>query len=454
MASKYKNVFDNKALRKLILPLILEQALAITVGMADAMMVSSAGEAAISGVSLVDMLNNLFIGLLASFATGGAVVTSQFIGAGKPQEACRSAKQLVWSVTGITIILTAVILIVRYPMLRLFFGTVEDDVMDACLTYLIITAISFPFLALYNSGAALFRSMGNSAVTFKISVLMNIINVCGNAIGIYVLKMGVAGVAVPSLISRAVASIIIIYLLKNQNLQIHIEKGMFKPDRSVIGKIFYIGVPSGIENAIFQLGRVIVVSVIAHFGTVQIAANGVANSLDSMGCIVGQAMNLAMITVIGQCVGARDEKQIKYYTGKLLIITYAASTALNGVILLFLNQILRLFSISPETTELAYTLVMIHNGFAIFMWPVAFVLPNMLRACNDVTYTMVVSIASMFIFRIGLSYVLGIGFGMGAIGVWLAMVVDWIARLTAFVIRVKNEKWKEKCGLKFSSAEA
>lgn len=440
-------MFDNKALRKLILPLVLEQALAITVGMADAMMVSSAGEAAISGVSLVDMLNNLFIGLLAAFATGGAVVTSQFIGAGKQKDACKSAKQLVWSVTFITIILTVIIIVVRYPMLRLFFGAVEDDVMQACLTYLIITALSFPFLALYNSGAALFRSMGNSAITFKISVLMNIINIVGNAIGIYVLKMGVAGVAVPSLISRAVASIIIIALLKNPKLEIYIENGTFKPDRAVIRKIFYIGIPSGIENAIFQLGRVLVVSIIAGFGTVQIAANGVANSLDAMGCIVGQAMNLAMITVIGQCVGARDEKQIKYYTKKLLLITYGLSTALNGVILLSLHQILRLFSISPETTDLAYKLVMIHNGFAILMWPVAFVLPNMLRACNDVTYTMVVSIASMFLFRIGLSYVLGIIFGMGAIGVWLAMVVDWTARLTLFILRVWRGKWKSKCGL-------
>lgn len=447
-------MFDNKALRKLILPLVLEQTLAITVGMADAMMVSSAGEAAISGVSLVDMLNNLFIGLLAAFATGGAVVTSQFIGAGKQKDACRSAKQLVYSVTGITIAMTALILVVRYPMLRLFFGAVEDDVMDACLTYLIITALSFPFLALYNSGAALFRSMGNSAITFKISVLMNIINVVGNAVGIYVFKMGVAGVAIPSLISRAVASVIITALLKNPELLIHIEKGRFVPDKFVIKKIFYIGIPSGIENAIFQLGRVIVVSVIAQFGTVQIAANGVANTLDSMGCIVGQAMNLAMITVIGQCVGARDEKQVKYYTKKLLIITYILSTALNSVILLTLNLTLKLFAISPETTALAYKLVMIHNGFAIVMWPVAFVLPNMLRACNDVTYTMVVSIASMFLFRIGLSYVLGIHFGMGAIGVWLAMVVDWTARLTAFLIRVWSGKWKSKCGLNSVAAES
>lgn len=446
-------LFDNKALKKLILPLVLEQALAITVGMADSIMVSSAGEAAISGVSLVDMLNNLFIGILAAFATGGAVVTSQFIGAGKQKDANKSAKQLAWSVTFLTSILTILILVFRNPLLRLFFGTVEEDVMKACLTYLIITALSFPFLALYNCGAAVFRSMGNSGITFKVSILMNIINVVGNAVGIYILKMGVAGVAVPSLISRAVASIVIIALVKNPELEVYIEKGRFIPDWFLIRKIFYIGVPSGVESAIFQLGRVIVVSVIAGFGTVQIAANGVANSLDSMGCITGLAMNLAMITVIGQCVGARDEAQVKFFTKKLLLITYVAGAISNLAIVLPLNPILKLYALSPETTAVAYKLVMIHCVFGIFMWPVAFVLPNMLRACNDVTYTMTVSIASMFLCRIGLSFIFGRTFGMGAVGVWYAMIVDWVIRLTAFILRYLSGKWKDKCGLTSSSAE-
>lgn len=410
-------------------------------------MVASAGEAAISGVSLVDMLNNLFISLLAAFATGGAVVTSQLIGAKRREEGCNAAKQLVWSVTILTVFLTALVIILRYPLIKLLFGSVEQDVMDACITYLWITALSFPFLALYNCGAALFRAMGNSGITFKVSIMMNIINVVGNAIGIFVLHMGVAGVAVPSLISRAVASIVITVLLKNPNLMIFIKKGRFKPDYSLIRKIFYIGIPSGVEGAIFQLGRVLVVSIIAGFGTVQIAANGVANSLDSMGCIVGQAMNLAMIAVIGRCVGARDEEQIKYYTKKLLIITYIATAALNIFILGLLNPILSLYGLGAETTALAYTLVMIHNGFAVFMWPVAFVLPNMLRACNDVTFTMVLSIASMFIFRIGLSIIFGKYMGMGAIGVWIGMVVDWVFRLSGFIWRALSGAWKKKCGL-------
>ena len=216
-------------------------------------------------------------------------------------------------------------------------------------------------------------------------------------------------------------------------------------EMDVIKRILYIGIPSGIENGIFQLGRVLVVSIISGFGTIQIAANGVANNLDAMGCIIGQAMSLAMITVIGQCVGAQDEKQIRYYTRKLMTIAYVATIILNSIILIFLNPILSLYGLSQETTRLAYILVMIHNGCAMLMWPAGFVLPNMLRACNDVKFTMVVSIFSMFTFRIGFSYLIGVQMGMGAIGVWIAMVIDWIFRIMFFVGRYLSGKWKKLC---------
>ena len=226
---------------------------------------------------------------------------------------------------------------------------------------------------------------------------------------------------------------------------VHFVKEKFRVEWDVIKKILYIGIPSGIENGIFQLGRVLVVSIISGFGTVQIAANGVANNLDSMGCIVGQAVSLAMITVIGQCVGAQDEKQIRYYTKKLLLIAYTATAILNTIILLCLNPILSLYGLSAETTRLAYILVMIHDGCAIFMWPAGFVLPNMLRACNDVKFTMIVSIFSMFTFRIGFSYLIGVQMGMGAIGVWIAMVIDWVFRITLFVGRYLSGRWKKLC---------
>lgn len=440
-------LFSKKDLRKLIIPLILEQTLAITVGMADTMMISSAGEAAVSGVSLVDMFNNLIISVLAALATGGAVVTSQCIGAGRREEACRSARQLVFTEAAITIGISVLVLLFHRQILGLFFGQIEADVMQNAIIYLIISVFSFPLLAVYDSCAALYRSMGNAQITLKISLLMNVINVVGNAIGVYVLKLGVAGVAIPSLVSRGVAGVVLFTILHNPDNLVFLARGKFKVDATIVKRILFIGIPSGIENGIFQLGRVLVVSIIAAFGTSQIAANGVANSLDSMGCIVGQAMSLAMITVIGRCVGAGEEGQVRYYTKKLLGETYFYTAVINSIILLLLPWILQIYGLGEETTRLSYILVMIHDGMAIFLWPASFVLPNMLRACNDVKYTMVVSIFSMITFRIGFSYVFGVHMGWMAVGVWAAMVIDWVFRVLCFVGRYLAGTWRKKCGL-------
>jgi len=440
-------LFSKKDLRKLIIPLILEQTLAITVGMADTMMISSAGEAAVSGVSLVDMFNNLIISVLAALATGGAVVTSQCIGAGRREEACRSARQLVFTEAAITIGISVLVLLFHRQILGLFFGQIEADVMQNAIIYLIISVFSFPLLAVYDSCAALYRSMGNAQITLKISLLMNVINVVGNTIGVYVLKLGVAGVAIPSLVSRGVAGVVLFTLLHNPDNLVFLTRGKFKVDATIVKRILFIGIPSGIENGIFQLGRVLVVSIIAAFGTSQIAANGVANSLDSMGCIVGQAMSLAMITVIGRCVGAGEEGQVRYYTKKLLGETYFYTAVINSIILLLLPWILQIYGLGEETTRLSYILVMIHDGMAIFLWPASFVLPNMLRACNDVKYTMVVSIFSMITFRIGFSYLFGVHMGWMAVGVWAAMVIDWVFRVLCFVGRYLAGTWRKKCGL-------
>lgn len=438
-------LFSNRDLRKLIIPLIFEQTLAITVGMADTIMISSVGEAAVSGVSLVDMINVLIFSILAALATGGAVVTSQYIGAKKIKESLKSAKQLLYTAMVFGLLIAIIVLLVREPLLRLFFGSIEADVMENALIYLMISAVSYPFIAVYNACAALFRSMGNSAVTLKVSILINVINILGNALCIFVLKMGVAGVALPSLISRAVGGMILYILLRSPKHLVHFAKGPFTLDRNMIKNILHIGIPSGIENGIFQLGRIVVVSIISGFGTTQIAANGVANNIDSMTVIIDQAINLAMITVIGQCVGANDERQIRYYTKKLLAITYVSATILNIIILLILNPLLSLYGLSAETLNLARTLILIHLINAIFMWPLAFILPNMLRACNDVRFTMVVSIFSMIAFRIGFSYILGVRMDMRAIGVWIGMVIDWIFRMILFVGRYFSGKWKNLC---------
>lgn len=436
-------MFTTKYLYKLIIPLIIEQILAVTVGMADTMMVSSVGEAAVSGVSLVDMINVLIINIFAALATGGAVISSQFLGQKNNKQACESGNQLIIVTFIISLSITVIILIAKKQLLRLFFGSIDNEVMESCITYITITALSYPFLAVYNSCAALFRSMGNSKISMYISFLMNTINIVGNAICIFGFNMGVAGVALPSLISRGIAAIIMVILLFNKKNIIHIDRQLkIHFNKQMIFKILNIGIPNSIENSLFQLGRVLVVSIISGFGTVQIAANAVANNIDALGCIPGQALSLAMVTVVGQCIGAGDYEQSKYYTKKLLKINYAIMSTLNICILIFLPYILNIYNLSEQTLSLATILILIHDGCAIFMWPAAFTLPNALRAANDVKFTMVVSIFSMVTFRIVFSYILGIGFGLGAIGVWIAMVIDWLFRIICFVTRFISGKWQ------------
>ena len=418
--------------------------LGVLVGMADTVMVSSVGEAAISGVSLVDMINQLVITLFGALATGGAVVTSQYLGAKRQGDAAKSAGQLVGLSALLGVSVAAFCLLTRTAQLRLFFGTITDDVMEACLVYFTITSLSFPFLALYNAGAAIFRSTGNSAVSMKVSVIVNAINFCGNAFCVFVLKMGVAGVAVPTLISRAVGAAIILALAAKRDYVLRITlRTVTHLERSTAKNILYIGIPSAFENSLFQLGRVLVVSMISLFGTVHISANAVANNLDAIGCIVGNAMGLAMITVIGRCVGAQDFEQVKYYTKKLLLWDYIAQGAVNVTVILLLNQILSLYTLTPETRALSWTLVMIHDGCALLLWPAAFVLPNALRAANDVRFTMMASVVSMIVFRMGLSWILCVNMGLGAVGVWYAMVVDWICRIICFVTRFVTGTWKK-----------
>ena len=436
-------LFTTGELMRLIGPLLVEQLLATTVGMADTMMVSRCGEAAISGVSLVDMINNLVINLLAALATGGAVVVSQYLGALRKKETDDSAGQLILLSLLLGLGLGLFCWVLARPMLRLFYGTIEADVLDAGVRYLKVTAISYPFLALYNAGAAIFRSMGNSKISMQVSVLMNIINIIGNAVCIFGLGMYVEGVAWPTVVSRGVAAVLILAACgwKSNTVQARMT---FRVDGALARRILGIGIPSAFENSLFQAGRIIVVSMISLFGTVQIAANAVANNLDGMGCIPGQAIGLAMITVVGRCVGARDNEQAAAYTRRLVRWAYLTMGLFNGAILLFVGPLVGIYALSGETMELAILLVRIHCGCGLLLWPVAFVLPNALRAANDVKFTMTVSILSMAVWRIGFSYLLGVQMGYGAVGVWIAMVVDWVCRTICFVWRFHSGVWKTK----------
>ena len=441
-----QRLFSNQRLIRLIIPLVIEQGLTILVGMCDGVMVSSVGEAAISGVSLVDMINAVVLILFAALATGGAVVTSQFLGARQMEKAKKSAGQLVL-MAGVLGSVSAVLCIVfANGLMKLFFGSIDQAVMDAGLIYLRITALSFPFIALYNAGAAMFRSTGNSKVSMQVSLLMNLINVVGNAFCIFVLKMGVAGVAIPTLVSRAVAAAVILAMAAQKKHELHLQRQWLTHiDRDMMGSILRIGIPSACENSIFQLGRLVVVSMIALFGTTQTSANAVANTLDGVGIIIGQAMGLAMVTVVGQSVGAGDPKQTSYYIKKLMLWTYVLMGISNGLLFLFVDQMVSLYSsLTPETVVLARTLVQIHSGFAILLWPVSFVLPNALRAANDVKFTMWVGVGSMILFRVVVSWFLCVQFQMGAIGVWIAMILDWVCRISFFLPRIFSGKWQTK----------
>lgn len=437
-------MFSKQALRRLIIPLIIEQFLSVMVGMADIMMVSAAGETAVSSVALVDLINVLIINVFSALATGGAVVCAQSIGAQELDRANRAANQLMYIVTAAALVIMGLVLLLHRWLLGLLFGQVEPAVMEGAVTYFVISAWSYPFIALYNGCAALLRAMGNSRASMYVSALMNVLNVIGNAVLVYGFHMGVAGVALPSLFSRAVAAAVMLALLHSGRGLVRIHGLLrFRFEPPTMAKILRIGIPNGLENSFFQLGRVVLVSLISTFGTAQTAANAVANNIDNFGVIPGQALGLALITVVGQCVGAQEWEQVRFYTKKLVKFTYLCTWGLNAVLLLGLPLILSLYSLTPETHWYAAVLIWIHNGCAMLFWPLAFTMPNALRAAGDVRVPMAVSIVSMVTVRVGGSYLLGLHFGLGAIGVWIAMVGDWIVRVICFVLRARKKLWLE-----------
>lgn len=441
-----QRLFSNRQLVRLMVPLMIEQGLTILVGMADSVMVSSVGEAAISGVSLVDMIGAVILMLFAALATGGAVITSQYLGARDYEKARRSAGQLVLMAAFLGILAMVPCLVWDRGLMDLCFGAIEADVMEAGLVYLRITALSFPFIALYNAGAAICRSVGDSKSSMKVSLLMNAINVAGNAFCIFVLNMGVMGVAVPTLVSRVVAGVVMMAVVSRPRQELRLTRaGLNHVDRRMMGSILRIGIPSAFENCFFSLGRLIVASMITLFGTYQVSANAVAGNIDRLGTVIGHAMGMTMVTVVGQCVGALDTKQAEFYIKKLLRWGYLIQGLGFVLILLGLDFLVGFFgALSQESRDLATWLSTFHASVGILLWPLSFVLPNALRAANDVKYTMYVGIASMLVCRIFGSWVLCVQLGLGAKGVWIAMIIDWVARTAFFVGRMVSGKWKTK----------
>lgn len=437
-------MFSNKDLKRLILPLFLEQLLVILVGLADTFVISFAGEAAVSGVSLVNSFNTIFIFLFTALSSGGAVIVSQYIGRKKKDMAGESASQLLMVSVLFSLGIMILILLIGYPLMQLLFGKVEKDVMNACMVYLQISAYSYPALAIYNAGAALFRSIGKTSTTMYIAVASNLINIIGNIIGVFVLNAGVAGVAYPSLVARTFSAVVVTVLCFQKTNTVYYKKQwIFHFNTMLLKKILRIAIPNGVEQGIFQFVKVALSSVVALFGTSQIAANGIAQSIWSLAALVCVTMGPVFITVIGQCMGSLDIEQAEFYFRKLLKITILISIIWNAVIFALTPLVMQFYDVTGETKRLVVILVLIHNIFNCIAFPFADPLGKGMRAAGDIKFTMFVSLVTTIGARLLFSLLFAIVMDMGVIGIAYAMCLDWCIRAVIFYIRFRSGKWKQ-----------
>lgn len=434
--------FTKADLRRLIVPLVIEQLLSITVGLSDSLMVSQVGEAAISAVSLVDTVNVLLVNAFASLATGGAVITGQYLGRREVGKAGHSAQQLLLFMAEVSLAVMVLIYLGKGFVLNVVFGQVEADVAAYANTYYMIVEASIPFLALYSAGAALFRVMGNSGTSMWVSTAMNAINVVGNGLLIFVFHRGVEGVAIPTLVSRIFAAAAMLVLLRRPNLPIQVERFTFRHDRFVVKNILHFGVPNGIEGSMFQLGKILLLSTVSVLGTASVAANAIGNTLASFQVVPGTALGLAIVTVVSRCVGASEYDRARYYTKKMMRTAYLYTVLVIALILACLPLILKLYNVSDQAREWATQILWMHGLCGILIWPLAFTLPQALRAAGDTRFTMVASTVSMWTLRVGLGVLLGRYWGFGVLGIWMAMFADWALRAALFVPRFHGHKWE------------
>lgn len=440
-AVKRNYMFSNKYLAKLFIPLVIEVFLEYLVGLIDSIMVANVGEDAVSAVFLVDFVIAFLISIFAAIATGGAVASGQYIGAKDIEHADDSINQLIRFLLLFSVVITILIYIFKDYLLTILFGSITEEVRNNANTYILIVAASIPFLALYNGGASMFRTIGNSKISMKIMISMNILNVIGNAVLIYVFKMGIAGAAISTLISRIGAALIIIILGLNKKNLIYIKnKIKYKMTFSAVKRILSVGIPYGIENGMFYFGRLLILSLVSTFGTASIAANSVSTLIASFEVLPGMAIGLGLTTVISQCVGANDYNQTKYYTKKIIAIIYVSQTITSIIVLSLLPFILHIYHLSSEATSYTYKLSWYHAVMMI-IWPLGYSLPVVFRASGDAKFPMAVASISMIVCRIVLAYVLALYFHMGMIGTWIAMFADWIVKALIFTYRYLSGKW-------------
>jgi putative MATE family efflux protein len=437
--------WNNRSLFRLLWPLIIEQILAVTMGAADTVMVSFVGEFAVSGVNIVDNINNLLIIAFAALCTGGAVVVSQYLGRRDVKKSAAAARQLVYIVVLVSLVIMVITVVLRRPIIRLFYGKVEADVMNGAALYFLITALSYPFLALYNANAALFRASGNSRSPMKIALLVNVMNIGGNAFFIFVLRFGIAGAAVSTLVSRIAASLITLYLLVKSRGPISLS-GITgtRLHRPMIRNILNVGIPSGLESSMFQIGRLLTQRIFTTFGTSAMAGNAIAGVINSFSFMPGMAFGMALLTIVGQCMGAGDYRAAKRETAKIMKLAYATLAVLSVLIFIFIDPLINLFKLSDAAHAYAKGFLRVHCISMAIGWPMSFALPNALRAAGDSKYVMIVASVSMWTVRVSAAYLLSYVFGLGPLGVWLAMGADFISRGSFYLYRWVKGAWQEK----------
>ena len=433
-------IFSNEQLRSLIWPLLLEQLLTVLVGMADVLMISYAGKEAISGVSLVDAMNYLVIQVLYAMTAGGTVVCARRIGESKPEKAAHAGAQLIVLTLAGALAVTAGFFAADRHLLAFLFGRVEAAVLDSASLYLRITCLSFPFLAVYNSAAAVFRAEGDTKIAVRVSLLMNLINVAGNALCILVLHMGVAGVAIPTLLSRIIAALCILARLQHPGHALRItSRSAFRPQLQIMKSILSIGLPNGAESCFFQLGKLMIQSLVSTLGTASIAAFAVASSLATWLYLPGNALGAAMITIVARCYGAGEKEQARAYTRLLLRLNYIILFFICFIMIAGRSFLTGCYHLTGESAALANGLIFIHSA-AMIIWPLAFLFPYYFRASGRPAFTMAVAIFAMWTFRIGLAWVYVRVLHTNVLGVWYAMFVDWIFRSIVYVTAFRREK--------------
>ncbi len=435
-------IFSKKQTWALIIPLMIEQLLNSLMGTADTIMVTTAGAASISAVSLVDSINVLVVNVFSAMATGGAIVTSQYLGHGQTDKANFAGRQLIFSVTAISLIGTALAIGLRNPILSTVFGKIDIDVMENAQTYFLITAASYPFIAVYNAAAALFRADKNSKLPMTISTISNLLNIAGNAVMIFGLGMGVTGAALSTLFSRIFSAAVVIFFLVTTKQTIGIGNLMStRPDFQMILKILKIGIPTGIENGMFQFGKLAIQSTVSLMGTAAIAANAMTSTLESLSCQAPIGIGLGMMTIVGQCVGAGDDEQAARYIKRLTFYGFLALLVSAATVSILVIPITSLSKMEAEVASMTRHLTWFVHAIKPFAWCLSFLPAYGFRAAGDVKFSMAVSMTTMWTCRVAIVMVLARIFGFGPLAVWIGMASDWCVRSVCFLVRFKSGKW-------------